>query len=107
VRYADPERIRNAVRDFAGHVRAVHPEVRSIRWFGSWVSGTALPGSDVDLCIIVRKSSKPPRDRIADFLPRAFPVGLDLLVYTEEEYAALATSHPSMRKAIEAGVAIR
>ena len=106
VRYAEPEPIRRAVRDYARDIRAGHPEVRSIRWFGSWVRGDASVGSDVDLCIIVDRSDIPRRDRIVDFLPRVFPVGVDLFVYTPTEFDALRMAHPSMRKAIDSGIEV-
>ena len=104
VRYAEPETIRKAVRDYARNIRDDHPEVRSIRWFGSWVSGDAGVGSDVDLCIIVDKSDKSRRDRMMDFLPLVFPVGIDLFIYTPPEFDALRAEHPSMRKAIDNGL---
>ena len=106
VRYAEPEPIRKAVRGYAREVRSAHPEVRSIRWFGSWVRGDAGVGSDVDLCIIVDRSDKSRRDRIVDFLPRVFPVGIDLFVYTSAEFDALGAEHPSMRKAIDSGLEV-
>lgn len=106
VRYAEPEPIRKAVRDYARDIRGGHPEVRSIRWFGSWVRGDAGVGSDVDLCIIVDRSDKSRRDRMMDFLPRVFPVGIDLFVYTPAEFDALRTEHPSMRKAIDSGLEV-
>ena len=106
VRYRDPEAIRKAVHDYAREVRNGHPEIHSIRWFGSWARGDAGVGSDVDLCIIVNRSDKPRRDRIMDFLPRIFPVGIDLFVYTLTEFDALGTEHPSMRKAIDAGLEV-
>jgi predicted nucleotidyltransferase len=77
-----------------------------MRWFGSWVTGGWSPGSDVDLCIVIEPSTKPARDRVSDYLPRTFPVGIDLFVYTEDEIARLATEHPSFARAIEAGVEI-
>ena len=106
VRYAEPEPIRKAVRDYVRDLRDGHPEIRSIRWFGSWVRGDAGVGSDVDLCIIVEGSDTPRRDRTAAFLPRVFPVGIDLFVYTQAEFDALRTKHPSMRKAIDAGIEV-
>ena len=106
VRYAEHETIRKAVRDYVHDLRAGHPEIRSIRWFGSWVRGDAGVGSDVDLCIIVDRSDKPRRDRTMDFLPRVFPVGIDLFVYTPAEFDALRTEHPSMRKAIDSGLEV-
>jgi len=104
VRYADPERIRKAVQAHAAALRAAHPEIRSIRWFGSWPKGTAAPGSDVDLFILVDRSDKPARDRMPDFLPRTFPVGIDLFVYTEDELRRLRTEHPSLAETIQEGV---
>jgi predicted nucleotidyltransferase len=106
VRYAEPEPIRRAVRDHARDIRKGHPEVRSIRWFGSWVRGDATVGSDVDLCVIVERSDKQRRDRIPDFLPLVFPVGIDIFVYTQAEFDALRTAHPSMWKAIDSGVEV-
>ena len=80
--------------------------VLSIRWFGSWVRGDAGVGSDVDLCIVVDRSDTPRRDRMMDFLPHVFPVGIDLFVYTLEEFEALGREHPSMRKAIDSGLEV-
>ena len=106
VRYADPELIRNAVRGYARDLRTAHPEVRSIRWFGSWVNDTASVGSDVDLCIVIAQSEKPPRDRMPDYLPLSFPVGIDLFVYTEAELAQLRKDHASFAAAIDRGVEV-
>jgi len=52
----------------------------------------------------VDRSDKARRDRIPDYLPRTFPVGVDLSIFTEEEFARLRTEHPSLAKAIEEGV---
>ena len=106
VRFADPEPIRKAVLEYAVALRSAHPEIRSIRWFGSWPKETASPGSDVDICILVDRSEKRPRDRIVDFLPRTFPVGIDLFIYTEEELRRLRAEHPSMAMAIAEGVEV-
>jgi predicted nucleotidyltransferase len=87
VRYADPEPIRAAVRGYAEALRAAHPEVRALRWFGSWVKGPVSVDSDVDLCLIVDRSDQARRDRIPNYLPRTFPVDIDLFIFTEEEFA--------------------
>lgn len=106
VRYADPNAIRRAVESYATAVRAAHPEVQRMRWFGSWVTGCWSPGSDVDLCIVVDRSTKAARERVPDYLPSTFPVGIDLFVYTEDEFERLRTEHPSFAKAIDAGVEV-
>ena len=106
VRCADPEVIRRAVAGFAAEVRAAHPELRRMRWFGSWITGGWSLGSDVDLCIVVDHSFRPVRERTVDYRPRVFPVGIDLFIYTEDELERLRTEHPSFARAMDAGVEI-
>lgn len=106
IRRADPDAIGLAVRLYAEHLRQEHPEVLSVRWFGSWVNGTASVGSDVDLCIVVKRAASRRRDRIVDYLPRSFPVGIDLFVFTPEELRRLQEEHPSFDQAIRRGVEV-
>ncbi len=103
VKSADRERIEQAVKSYAAKLRAEHPEIERIIWFGSWVSGLPRPGSDVDLCLIVSATDKPFRERAADFLPVGFPVGIDLFVYTREEWERLEEERPGWYKAICSG----
>ncbi|KPK01876.1 MAG: DNA polymerase III subunit beta [Anaerolineae bacterium SG8_19] len=81
IKSIDRELIKQAVESFVARLREDHPEVERVIWFGSWVTGLPAPGSDVDLCLILSSSDKPPRDRISDYLPVGFPVGVDLFVY--------------------------
>lgn len=104
IKSIDPDRIRQAVHDFAAQLRRHHPEVERVIWFGSWMTGLPAPGSDVDLCLILSSSGKPPRDRISDYLPLGFPVGVDLFAYTREEFEQLQTSSPGWYKAIASGL---
>jgi predicted nucleotidyltransferase len=106
VRWAEPEKIEEAVRGFAQDLRARSPSVVRILWYGSWVSGVPTPSSDVDLCIILQADDRRPRDRAPDFLPLRFPVGMDLVVLTEEEFRELAMRSPSWHRAIMAGRAV-
>lgn len=103
IRWAEPERVGAAVEAFAEEVRQRHPAVTSIYWYGSWVSGGATPSSDVDLCVVVESDARRPRDRVPDFLPAGFPVGVDLVVLTEDELAGLADRSPSWHAAITGG----
>ena len=106
IRRADPAAIRGAVLAYAQRLRQDHPEVLSLRWFGSWVSGTASAGSDVDLCIVVKKAARRHRDRLVSYLPESFPVGLDLFVFTPRELERLRVEHPSFARAIDGGVQV-
>lgn len=103
IKSIDHNQIREAVKSLAEQIRQQHPEVERVIWFGSWVTGLPTPASDVDLCLILSSSDKPPRDRIPDYLPLGFPTGIDLFAYTNDEFARLRHSSPSWYKAITSG----
>jgi predicted nucleotidyltransferase len=84
--------VRRAVDDYAKRLLAARPDVEEIIVFGSFATGTYVPGSDLDLFIILTHSDKSVRDRIPDLLPDAFPVGVDLFPYTRSEMEGLADS---------------
>lgn len=95
--------MRQRVELLAATWRRHHPEISRIIWFGSWVNGLPTPGSDVDICLIVTHAAKPRHERAPDYLPAGFPVGLDLVVYTETEFARLSDDSPQWHRAIVAG----
>ena len=97
------EEIDRSVDSYTGDLRAKHPEIERIYWFGSWVDGLPSPGSDVDMCIIISSSEKIMRDRIPEYLPVKFPLGIDLFVYTRDEFEQLAVDHPGWYKVIISG----
>ena len=100
----DKDQIRNAVAAYAARLLEKHSEIQRVIWFGSWVNGLPAPGSDVDICLIVSSSDKPPRDRISDYLPLGFPTGVDLLVYTQDEFEHLREISTGLYQAILSGV---
>jgi uncharacterized protein len=103
VRWADPERVGESVRAYADDLRRRSPSIRKILWYGSWVSGVPTPRSDVDLCIVLEADHRRPRDRIPEYLPDRFPVGIDLIVLTEGELQELERRSPSWHRAIVSG----
>jgi predicted nucleotidyltransferase len=62
------------------------PEVEEVVVLGSFARGTFAPGSDLDVLIVLTQSAKPFRDRIPDYLPGSFPVGVDVLPYTRAAF---------------------
>ncbi len=81
-RYTLEELARRAVAPLraAGAERAVV--------FGSWARGTADGFSDLDLAVVLETDlPRPERARAFAALLDALPVGVDLLVYTPEEFA--------------------
>jgi predicted nucleotidyltransferase len=85
VKSIDPDDVRRAADAWARELLARHREIEEIIVFGSFARGTYAPGSDLDVLIVLSSSDKPFRDRIPDYLPGRFPVGLDLLPYTAAE----------------------
>ena len=79
VKWNNEAAVERALRVWARRIGDQRPEVRRIIWFGSRVNGIPAPGSDVDLCLVLTHSDKPFRERIGDYLPFGFPVGLDLV----------------------------
>jgi predicted nucleotidyltransferase len=62
-------------------------QVTDVYLFGSLAKGKAVPGSDADVMIVLRKSDKRIIDRVTDFMDsfKDVGVGVDIFPYTEEE----------------------
>lgn len=101
--------------DHAGVTRAVEawvailaerPEVRRVVWYGSFVTGTPTPRSDVDVCVVVHGTAGagPRHMRGARYLPAAAtPAPFDLTVLSEHEFDTLAEWAPAWARAIAGG----
>jgi len=68
--------------------------------------GAAVPGSDVDLLLILAASDRPFLDRIPLFLPSWFPVGVDVFPYTREELEQKAEGNPLILGATRRGIVV-
>ncbi|MCA1733382.1 MAG: nucleotidyltransferase domain-containing protein [Acidobacteria bacterium] len=99
----EPERIEKALLAHVRDLRARHPEIVRAIWFGSRVTGRPTRASDVDLCLIISRSGVPFLERGAAYRPGRFPTGIDVFVYTEEEFAGLQESTPSWTREILRG----
>lgn len=104
IKSIDRNKIYREVNKYAQRIRLDHPEISRAIWFGSWIHGHPIPGSDVDLCLILSHSDLPSRDRISKYLPAGFPVGLDLLVYTQQEFDRLEEFSPGLKHEILKGI---
>lgn len=85
---------------------AARPEVRRVVWYGSFVTGTPTPRSDVDVCVVVSGAAGegPRHARGAGYLPStATPAPIDLTVLSEGEFDALPTWAPAWARAIAGG----
>jgi len=92
---APPHDVRRWLAGLPARLRRRH--VHEAYVFGSWARGEADALSDVDL-ILVAPSGRPFVERFRDY-PELLelPVGLDLLVYTPEEFTALRRSSRFIR----------
>ncbi|MEE9308315.1 MAG: nucleotidyltransferase domain-containing protein [Spirochaetia bacterium] len=107
IKSTKPKLIQHAVREHCDWLFQQFPEVQSVLWFGSWVSGIPTPGSDVDLCLVLDRSDLPFRDRISKYLPDGFPVGVDIFAYTQEELQRLEKERPEWYQTIISGRVIK
>lgn len=79
-----------ALRAWAGDLTRAHPDVLRVGYFGSYARGDAGVGSDLDVVVVVGRCDEPPMRRPLAFdTVSGFPVPVDLLVYTEEEWRRL------------------
>lgn len=96
----------DAARRFAQELIERLDEVQEVRVFGSLVPRECVPGSDVDLLILLRDHPLPFHQRLSQFLPRCpMPVGVDVFPYTRAELEQmLAEGNHFVRRALEEGV---
>ncbi len=87
VKSVDERAVRRAVDAWAARLLAERPEVEEVVVFGSFADGRWAPGSDLDVLLVLGSAGKPVRDRVPDYLPGAFPVGVDLFPFTRAELA--------------------
>jgi uncharacterized protein len=87
----DRERLLSALRFWAVEAQRRHAEVLRIGLFGSYARGDYAPGSDADILVLVRHCEQPQWFlRALAYDTASLPVGVDLLVYTEEETRRLS-----------------
>ena len=66
------------------------PEVLQVGYIGSYARGDWGVGSDLDVIVILETSEEPFWRRALDFDFKGFPVPVDTLVYTQQEWQELA-----------------
>ncbi|MFQ5705356.1 MAG: nucleotidyltransferase domain-containing protein [Gemmatimonadales bacterium] len=92
IKSIDLHRVRESVDRYARAILADRSEVEEIVVFGSFANATFVPGSDLDIFLLLSHSERSVWDRIPDYLPGAFPVGVDLFPYTRDEIERLRPS---------------
>ena len=72
-------------RTMAAQIAATHPDVTRVLLFGSCARGDFSAQSDLDLLILLRSSSVPVGDRVAEFLNDCTAYPTDVFPLTEAE----------------------
>lgn len=85
ITYFDRAAVDRALDAYVRRITVLHPEIEEVVLFGSMASGTPVPGSDVDLLLVLSDADLPFLARIPQFLPSGFPVGVDVFPYTCDE----------------------
>jgi predicted nucleotidyltransferase len=107
ITYFDKERVRQALDSYVAALVAGHPEIERVVLFGSMARGGTVPGSDVDLMLVLSTSDEPFLDRVPVYTPDRFPVGIDVFPYTQTEIRSmLEEGNFFVRRALEEGVTL-
>ena len=88
LRWPDRDEVMSAVDGWARRLVSTAPVV-AVGVFGSYLRGDWGVGSDVDLVVIVSNADAPFWARSLDYDATGLPVPADVLVYTEDEWAAM------------------
>ncbi|MDR5695887.1 MAG: nucleotidyltransferase domain-containing protein [Armatimonadota bacterium] len=106
VRFLDRERILARLREEVDRLKRAHPEVARVIVFGSFARGDAVPGSDLDVVLILTHSSVPFLERLGRYhLPAVEGVPVEVFPYTEEEWERMvAEEHPWARRVLKEGI---
>ncbi len=89
----DERTVRRAMDAWAARLLRERPEVEEVVVFGSFAAGRWAPGSDLDVFLVLGRADRPIRDRVPDYLPGPFPVGVDLFPFTRAEIEERRGSH--------------
>ncbi len=83
------DKVLSAIRSVAVRIRQDHPEVLSVRLFGSIARGDQVGTSDADILIVLRAETPGnPLEWIRTYYGYfRLPVPIDLLVYSEDQIA--------------------
>lgn len=100
-RWPDREAVVKALLEWVSAEASRHPELLRLGYFGSYARGDWGVGSDLDLVAVVATSSEAFLRRGIDWSTEELPVPTDLLVYTEQEWAALVRAGGRFSKTLE------
>ena len=98
--------VAEAARIWGAALKASRADVLRVGCFGSYARGDWGVGSDLDLVVVLTECSEPPLRRgLAFDTISGFPVPVDLLVYTQDEWRRLEAEEAPFVQRLRAEVA--
>jgi len=102
-RYEAKTRLPELLDEVANSIKSVHPE-STIILFGSYARGEQNEESDLDICILVHELTSGRTDMRVDVysaIRRDFPLPIDVLLYTHDEFEESAKKRSRMQYKIK------
>lgn len=90
LRWPDKQEVEAAIQAWSGLQARARPDVLRIGYVGSYARDDWGVGSDLDVIVVIKDSSKRFEQRSLSFDLKGFPVPVDLMVYTQPEWVRLA-----------------
>ena len=91
LKWPSRDAVERELRRWASQTAREHPDLVRLGVFGSYARGDASVGSDLDVVAIIHTSDRRPEERTRGWDTTSLPVPVDLLVYTEKEWARVRT----------------
>lgn len=105
--YLDREQVVEKTRAAVAALARGRAEIERVVLFGSMARGDAVPGSDVDLLMVLSESPFRFLDRSVEYKPEGIPVGVDVFAYTEDEIEKMARDgHMLLEQALSEGITV-
>jgi uncharacterized protein len=101
-KWPDREFVHQALLEWVEQKAKEKPELLRAGYFGSYARGDWGVGSDLDLILILDQSPVGFYQRATEWDATSLPVPVDILVYTEDEWKALASRGDRFQKLVEA-----
>lgn len=89
-KWPDLKTVQQAVQAWAGELAQSHPSIVRVGYFGSYARGDWGVASDLDLILIMDRCEQPFWRRSLEIDCARLPVPVDLLIYSQEEWQAMA-----------------
>lgn len=100
--WLEKERLLEELKREAQRLARANPVIEKVILFGSLAEDKAVPGSDIDLLLVLSQSDRPFLERIAEWRSKIhldFPV--DIFPYTVDEL-----HHPLPQEAMKRGITL-